>query len=296
VTVAHEIVRPGALWTAWSPQLSVTAGLLLSGAVYGMGAWRLRARRPRGLRLPARVTCFFMGLAMLALALISPLDALGATLFSAHMVQHLVLILVAAPLLVFGAPAPLLSMGLPQPVRRPLNRTAHRLRVRRTLRLSSGPVVVWLLHVAGLWVWHLPSLYEEALSNELVHVGEHATFFGTALLFWGEVFGRRRPGRLGGGLRVVYVFTAALSSAALGAILTFATVALYPIHATGVGAWGLTLLRDQQLAGVIMWVPAGAVYLVIMTVLFLRWLRDMDDAALTPDAEKSLLPMELGRR
>jgi cytochrome c oxidase assembly factor CtaG len=131
------------------------------------------------------------------------------------------------------------------------------------------PAVVWGLHSAVLWIWHLPKPYQTALENEMLHVVEHASFVVVAILFWGLVLGRHS--RLSYGARIPLVFTTALQSAALGAILTFASTPLYPAHGDGPESWDLSPLADQQLAGAIMWIPMGAVYLVTMGVLFLRW-------------------------
>src|SRR5439155_14282040 len=126
----------------------------------------------------------------------------------------------------------------------------------------------WLLALVALWVWHLPSLYQAALRNEPIHALEHGSFLGTSVLFWWTALspgGRRRLPR---GADVLYVFTGGFQGAALGALLTFASVPLYPFYAHTVGPWGLSPLQDQQLAGVIMWIPSGVIYLAVASGLF----------------------------
>jgi putative membrane protein len=206
---------------------------------------------------------------MLALfvALVSPLDALGTALFSAHMVQHMVLVLVAVPLLVLGAPQTGLLWALAEPRRRRLGAWWHcATGLRIGWRALSRPLVVWLLHAAALWLWHLPRLYQAALTSELVHLAEHASFLGTALLFWWVLLGGSPRERLNPALGVLYLFSFALQGGLLGALMTFAPAPWYPAYTTTVAAWGLTPLEDQQLAGLIMWVPAGLVYLAAALV------------------------------
>jgi cytochrome c oxidase assembly factor CtaG len=150
--------------------------------------------------------------------------------------------------------------------------------VRAITGAFARPVPILVLHLAALYVWHLPVLYDAALGNDLIHALEHLSFFGTAWLFWWLIIDEKGRRRLGNGPAVLFVFLAGLASGALGALLTFAPAPLYPIQALGARAWGLTPLGDQQLAGLIMWVPAGVVYVLAAAVLFLRWMSEMDAA------------------
>jgi len=218
--------------------------------------------------------CFLAGWATLALALLSPVHALGEALFSAHMVQHLVLIVVAAPLLAAGAPLLACLWAVPDAPRRRWARAwARARRLRAAVGAVTAPGVVWVLHVAALWAWHLPRAYDLALRDGAVHALEHASFLGTAVLFWWvalQPVGRRRLGRAAA---MLYVFAAGMQGAALGALLTFARVPWYLGHGTAARAWGLTPLEDQQVAGLIMWVPGGLAYLIAAGALFVAWLR-----------------------
>src|SRR5690606_27074901 len=207
-------------------------------------------------------------------ALVSPLDAVSTALASAHMVQHVLLVLVAAPLLALAAPSSALLRGTPLAVRR-----VHR-RSRRGLRLSDAqrqrlrdPVVVWLLHVVTLWVWHARAPYDAALADDAVHALEHLTFLVTAVLFWRVVIGGRGSGRVPYGFGAMLVFAMGMQSVFLSLLLTFATSPWYEGYATTTRAWGLDHLADQQLAGVIMWVPAGMIYVVAGLALMVAWLR-----------------------
>ena len=290
----EPLVRPGEALAAWTVDPVVIVSLLLTGWAYGYGVHRLWAKgRGRGVS-SGQVFAFWAGIAALGAALLSPVDALAHALFAAHMIQHLMLVLVAAPLLVFSAPAVPCSLALPGSSRRNLRALGRSRRAATAWAVLTAPLVVWILHVGALWLWHLPALYEAALRNEVLHALEHLSFFLTALLFWSLIIplGRARmpyPARLG------YVFVTALQSGALGAILTFATVPLYSVHAAGARAWGLSALQDQQLAGVIMWIPAGVVYLACMSLPFIRWMRSMDTGVPEPDGRDKAL-LSAGRR
>ena len=199
-----------------------------------------------------RAICLPLGAVAVAAALFSPLEDAAHDLFSAHMAQHLILIFVAAPLLVLGSPR------LPVP------------------RALTGVVTVWGLHVAALWAWHLPALYTSALYRDALHGFEHLTFLGTAWLFWFAVATPDKARRLSPPHALLLVFLTAVAGGALGAVLTFARTPLYVVHATGTHARGLGLLEDQQLAGLVMWIPIGVVYLATACALFLSWMRSME--------------------
>ena len=140
----------------------------------------------------------------------------------------------------------------------------------------TTPLVAWGLHVSILWAWHLPAAYQAALGNDAIHAVEHLTFLGTALLFWWVVLQPAGRRRLNHGMAVLYVVTAGMQGGLLGALLTFAGTSFYPAQSLSAASWGLTPLEDQQLAGLIMWLPAGLVYLGAAAALFLAWLRAED--------------------
>ncbi|MGH9166339.1 MAG: cytochrome c oxidase assembly protein, partial [Acidimicrobiia bacterium] len=154
-------------------------------------------------------------------------------------------------------------------VRHRLGALGRRLRL---IRLLGSPPAIWGLQALAVWSWHLPGLYELGLASELLHAVEHGSFLGTALLFWWLVV--EAPGRLGHLERALLVFATALQTGLLGAIILFASTVLYPVHAPG--AWGLTPLEDQQLAGAIMWIPMGIVYLATIGVLLVRALHRLE--------------------
>jgi putative membrane protein len=260
---------------SWSLDPVLVVMVVAAACGYALGLRRLWAGgRGRGVP-PRRAVSFFAGLAALVMALMSPLEGLAVQLFSFHMIQHLVLILIVAPLLVYGAPVLVITLALPRTTRkglRALERSRSMVLLKSVLFHST---IAGALFAVALWSWHLPSLYQSAVADDRWHVLEHSSFVGGSLLFWMHVIGRKRY-RLDFGPAILLVFVSGLQSAALSVVLIFAGRALYPIHAPGARAWGLTPLEDQQLAGAIMWTPVGLVFLVTIVVLLARWLKAMD--------------------
>jgi putative membrane protein len=203
---------------------------------------------------------------------------MASALFSAHMVQHLLLMLVAAPLFAMSRLSIAFIWGLPPEWRRGVGRWWKRLAFwSRGTWMASQPAIAWLLYGTAIWLWHLPYLYQAALNSPLVHDLEHVTFFGSAFLFW-WVLGRLHQQRgSGSGAAVICLFTTALHGGALGALITFSSVPWYPIYEQYTAAWGLTPLEDQQLAGAIMWVPMGIVYVIAASLFLLTWLQRMEN-------------------
>jgi len=146
--------------------------------------------------------------------------------------------------------------------------------------LITAPFVAWLIHAVILWTWHIPALFQATIDSEFIHALQHTSFLGSALLFWWAVLhGPQRA--MGFGVAVLYMFTTALQSGLLGALLTFARGVWYPIYSETTAPWGLTPLEDQQLGGLIMWIPAGVVYIIAGLALFAGWLRESETRALT---------------
>jgi len=270
--VAHALDAAGAPPPlAWTFEPWVVTCLAASALLYALGIARLwrHAGAGRGVHV-ARVVAFAAGWLVLIAALLSPLDALGSDLFWAHMVQHELLMVVAAPLLVLGHPIAAWAWAFPPATRRALGRFFHRPGWRGPWLLLTGPFAGWLLHAAALWAWHLPSLFDAALRSEGVHAVQHIAFLGTALVFWWSVLGagtRREQG-----IALVSLFTTMVHTGALGALLTLAPVAFYQPYAATAPAFGFTPLEDQQLGGLVMWVPAGFIYVLVGLFLAARWI------------------------
>jgi cytochrome c oxidase assembly factor CtaG len=270
---------PHDVWSAWNLHPVLLAGLLLTAWAY----WRGHASGPRRPIDTWRARCFTAALVALGLALLSPLDALSGALASAHMVQHLLLLLVAAPLLALSAPSSAILRGSPLALRRASGRWRRRLRLTHgNLGVLRHPAAVWLLSVGVIWFWHAAGPYDATLDNQPLHVLEHASFLVTAVLFWQVVVGVRGAARVLGGLGVLLVFAMAMQSVFLSVLLTFARTPWYSGYAQTTSPWGLDPLTDQRLAGVIMWIPAGGIYLVVALALLVTWIRatEREDVAL----------------
>jgi putative membrane protein len=270
---AGQPLEPHDLLRAWNLDPLLITGLLLAVWTYRRG----RVRGPQRAADIRRTWCFAGALIVLVVALISPVDAMSGVLASAHMVQHVLLILVAAPLLALSAPSSTLLRGAPPALRRAPGRWRRRLGLTSTdLAALRHPVAVWLLHAATLWLWHARVLYDAALHSEFVHIVEHTTFLVTGLLFWRVVIGARTAGRVSPGAGVLLIFGMAVQSVFLSVLLVFARTPWYAGYAATTRAWGLDQLADQQLAGAIMWVPAGLIYVVAGLAVMVAWLRTVE--------------------
>jgi cytochrome c oxidase assembly factor CtaG len=265
----HHHLEPSTFMRWWSWEPFVILPLAITGAMYAIGVTRMKGVRPW------QIASFAAGWIALVIALVSPLDALGGILFSAHMAQHEMLMIVAAPLLVFGRPLIAFLWALPQRWRVPVGQFFQREPIKNTWNWISGALVVTILHAIALWVWHIPSWYEATLRNDGIHALQHISFLLTATMFWWSLT-HGRYGRLGYGAAVVYVFATAGHSGALGALITFAPHLWYPIYGARTAAWGLNAIEDQQLAGLIMWIPAGVLFTILGIAIFAAWLGEAE--------------------
>lgn len=258
----------------------VVLAVALSSSVYATGA--LRLRRHHTLRVWPALT-FFAGQATLLVALVSPLDTLADLLFSAHMAQHELLMLIAAPLLIVGRPLTTMLAALPAPARRRVGTLVRAPLTRATWRTVTGPLTVLVAHAFVVWIWHVPALFEAAMRDDAIHAFQHASMLGTAALFWWAVV-HGRYGRAGYGVSVLYVFATALNQTILGALITVARVLWYPIYEGRAEQQGWAALEDQQLAGLLMWVPTGVVFAVIALALFAAWIGESERRSAANDA------------
>jgi cytochrome c oxidase assembly factor CtaG len=261
---------------AWSFEPLVVASLVLMAGLFAVGLWRLRREAP-GRRFPRtwEQLCFVGGWLALFIALVSPLHAWGSVLFSAHMTQHEILMLVAAPLLVLGRPLVVFLWAFPVEWSRRIGNLAKVPTISRAWHYLTIPFVAWLVHAVALWTWHVPLLFEAVLHNEWVHTLQHLSFLISALLFWWALI-HGPQGAMGYGAALLYLFTTSIHSGALGALLTVARSVWYPSYIGLTSSWGMTPLEDQQLGGLIMWIPAGLVYVIAGLALFAGWLREAD--------------------
>lgn len=255
-------------WWSWEPL--VVALLAITALLYVIGVWRMR-----GAAAPWQVAAFVAGWLSLVIALVSPLDALSEILFSAHMAQHEMLMIVAAPLLVLGRPLVAFLWALPAGWRRSVGHAFQVEPVAKCWQFLTNALVVTLMHALALWLWHIPAWYEATLSSDVIHGIQHSCFLFTATLFWWALI-HGRYGRLGYGAAVLYVFFTTGHSGALGALIAFAPRLWYPIYASRTAAWGLDAIEDQQLAGLIMWIPAGVLFTILGIALFAAWLGEAE--------------------
>jgi putative copper resistance protein D len=254
----------------WRFDPTAIVPLVLVAALYAWAVRRVDAAHP-GNRHPAHRTWLFMaGLVAIAVALTSPIEAYEGLLFSVHMIQHMLLELVAAPLLLAGAPITLaLRVSSPR-VRRGLLAVLQS----RVVHVISFPVIAWVLFAAVNWGWHFSTLYDQALENDLLHYVQHATFLGAALLFWWPAIGADpSPWRLPHPMRLFYLFLAMPQNSFLGVALLQTSTVLYPHYVTNGRTWGPSPLEDQHLGGVLMWVMGDMAFLAGMAVVVALWVR-----------------------
>jgi putative membrane protein len=262
---------PSELWQ-WNLEPWLVWVLALSAALYATGVARLwrQAGVARGID-GWQAAAFTAGWLSLAAALVSPLDRWGGLLFSAHMVQHELLMIVAAPLLVLGRPLAAWTWAFAPAHRRLAGRATRWPAWARVWDTVTRPVAAWALHALALWLWHVPQFFEAALHSDAAHVLQHASFLVTALLFWWAVLGAD-PRSRGSGFAIAYLFTTMLHTGALGALLALAPAAWYPSYAVSAAALGVDAVQDQQLGGLVMWVPGSVAYLVAGLVIVARLL------------------------
>ncbi|MBV8695254.1 MAG: cytochrome c oxidase assembly protein [Ktedonobacteraceae bacterium] len=245
----------------WQPSIIIGTILIIGLYLYAVGPLRKKYYPAEEVKI-SQVVMFLLGVNIIFLSLFSALDKLGDDyLFSAHMVQHLFLTIVGPPLLLLGTPGWLFQPLLRKPF------------VLRLGKMLTFPMVAFFLYNGDFWLWHAPVLYDATLVNQSLHILEHLSFIGFGIIYWWPVFSpvKELP-RLSVGGQILYLFLSGMPTVALGAGLTFAPPLYEPyIHAPRV--WGLSPATDQQLGGLIMWVPGNIVYIVIVSILFIRWMQ-----------------------
>jgi putative membrane protein len=267
---------------SWSFEPEVVIPLVIVAVLFVVGAVR-RRRKPGWSWM--QVASFATGWLTLVIALVSPIHKLGSLLFSIHMTQHEMLMIIAAPLLVLSRPLVWLVWALPVSWREGTGRLSKHRKIAALWGVMTLPLFVWLLHGSTLWAWHIPSLYDASVEHDWVHALQHTTFLFTALLFWWTLM-HGRHGRLSYGTGVLYVFTTAIHTSILGALMTFTQQVWYPIYAGRTVAFHLTPIEDQQLGGLIMWVPAGVIFIVLGLWLMAAWLRESERRVLFTRVEE----------
>jgi len=275
--MAHDVtlVSSEALWT-YDPW--VVTPLYLSGCLYLIGMRRLwrRAGVGHGLRR-WQVVCFWAGWSVIALALISPLHWLGERLFTAHMVEHTVLMVVGAPLIAAARPMDGVLWALPKQLRISIGSFGATAARSSLWRFVSHPVGATGIHAIAIWAWHMPLLYDLVLTSVVAHRLQHFSFVTTAVLFWWSLLHGRLRER-GHGLAMLCLFVTMVHTAVLGALLTLSRRLWYSQQAGFAEALGLTPIEDQQLAGLVMWVPMGLIYTVAALAIAAHWIVHSGDS------------------
>lgn len=276
---------PGVL-LRWSADPLPLIGVALAAAIYLWGIRRAGGSGRRSVHPRWRTWSFLLGLAAILVALNSPIEAYEGVLFSVHMVQHMLLMLVAAPLLLLGAPVTLALRASSTRARRLILRVLHS----RIVGALSFPLLGWIGFAAVNWGWHFSTLYDQALENELLHYTQHATFLGAALLFWWPVIGADPSRwRLPYPARLFYLFLAMPQNSFLGVALMSATTVRYPHYLTNLREWGPSALADQSIGGTLMWVGGDIVFLAAMGAVVAAWVRNEDRKTARLDAQLDAL-------
>lgn len=273
----HAGTGDSPFFTAWDLDPIVTAALMGSAGLYAI-AYRAVRQNRRKSASPRRALAFYGGLSAMAVALLGPLDTWNDELFLVHMLQHLVLMIVAAPLILLGRPVQLaLQAAPPEYSATVVGAVFGRKRMRHIATALTHPLTVLVLFNVNLGLWHLPDFYGLALKNDLAHEIEHALFIGTALLFWWVMIDPvPRHHRASIHWRLGMCFATCMFGGLVATALTVANRVLYPHYLTIETPWGLTPLQDQQIGGGIMWI-SGGIYFVLMFVMLYRMINDNVD-------------------
>jgi len=274
---------------SWDWRLEVVAILVLAGSLYTRGWLRIRGRSAKRQSLAAgwRLAAYLGGLVTLGLALMSPIDVLGGQLFFMHMIQHLLLMMIGPPLLLIANPLPFFMWGLPVRARHSLGGWLSRgSTLVRGLRALTAPGVVWMAFVAVLLGWHDPNAYNAALRSEFIHDVEHLTFFASAMLYWWYVIGAGPRWRsLARGPRLAFLLATVPVNMAAGVVIAFAGRPIYTYYTTVPRLWGLSVMQDQMISGVIMWIPGSMMYLLAALILISQLIQQEADKAPLPEAQ-----------
>ncbi|MET1231770.1 MAG: cytochrome c oxidase assembly protein [Candidatus Limnocylindrales bacterium] len=273
--VAPPAPTPWIVVTSWTLEPFALVGIGLAGALYLGAVRRVDRAHPANPVPRRRIAAWLGGLGVIGIALLSFVDVYATSLFSVHMVQHLLLAMVGAPLLLLGAPITLLLRAAsPRTRQRWILPVLHS----RPVRVISHPVIGWLIFAIVVWASHFSPVFDAALEEPGIHALEHALYLGAGLLFWWPIVGADpHPYRMSHGVRFGYALLAMPLNSFLGLVLFVTPVVLYEHYATVQRIWGPTPLEDQQLAGGIMWAAGDLIFLVPLLFLTLAWFRHEEE-------------------
>jgi putative membrane protein len=263
----------GEFVSAWDFSSPPAVLLLILVGAFAAGTIRLAIRSNTDSRFWFRFSASASGFILLAIALAGPLDRYSGELFSMHMSQHIVIAMFAAPLLLIARPMPAYIWSLPRPMRigagTALTSSGKLLTV---LRVLTRPTISLPLFIGTLYAWHIPAAYNSSLENEWLHLFMHFTMFATAVLFWWPIVGPPPAHTLlSHPQRIVYMLLAVTPTALLAAVITLSKSVIFDFYLNSPGHFGWSVVDDQQIGGLIMWIPGNFVYLLTLTVLFFKW-------------------------
>jgi cytochrome c oxidase assembly factor CtaG len=267
----------------WTFDPWIVTPLLVSALFYAAGLIRLWSHSGfgRGLQL-WQVATYGAGWLMLVLALLSPLHWVGERLFTAHMIEHEIVMAVAAPLIAISRPVGAFLWAWPKAARCAARKMVNSRAFTACWHVLTAPLNATILHGVAIWLWHAPALFDAAVTNVAIHRLQHLTFLVTALLFWWALIRRSNYGAA-----VAHLFITMLHTTVLGALMALAPRVLYAAQTANAAPWGFTALQDQQLAGIIMWVPAGTVYAGAAFAFAALWIKHSSQAAVAVSQEQS---------
>ena len=285
---AHDGVHAGQQWwERWNfdPEILIPVALMTALYLRGLYVWRERSRpHPHW-----RTACYLLGVALLVATIETPIDALAEHHFFMHMIQHDLLMMCAAPLILLGAPTTPVLRGLPRAVRRVLVRPVMRRRESYALyRLITHPIIVIAVHTGVLWAWHLaPGWYDAAIRDALVHDVQHASLaFAGLLVWWNVIDPAPLHSRLGYMWRMALLIAVGTPKAFLGAMITFSESLLYDFYNDSAPIFALDPIRDQEIGGLIMWVPGQMMFLLAAGAVFAVWAHKAEQRQQAEEAER----------
>jgi cytochrome c oxidase assembly factor CtaG len=283
-----------ALILGWTFPPVPTLAILVAALLWRRAVRRVDAAHPANPVPRIRSYAFYGALAAVAVALLSGIERYDTTLFSVHMIQHILLTLVAAPLLALSAPITLLlRVASPATRRRWILPILHS----RVVRVLAFPVIAWIAFAGVMWVSHFSPLFDAALEDPLIHDIEHGLFLGSALLFWWPAVALDpAPWRMAHPGRILYVFLQMTQNTFLSVVILSASVVLYPHYETIVRAWGPTALADQATAAGLMWILGDACFILAIMAIVAGWMRAEDRAADRADRRADEARVEIRAR
>ena len=284
----------GAALRSWDWRIEIIVILAAAGIIFSVGWLRLRNRTRgsnAGNRWRAGATwrpfVYVLGLLILALALMSPIDVLGTQLFTIHMVQHVLLVMIIPPLLLLANPIVFILWGLPTSSRKAVGGwLGPNARPRKIIKAITGVGIVWLAYVIVIWGWHDPLAYSLALRSNIAHDLEHISFFVVAMIFWWHIIGAgpKIHSSLSYGGRFAYAISAIPPIMIAGIVIAFAKEPIYSHYELVPRLWNISVMEDQRIAGVIMWVPGSMMYIVAALIVVGRWLQKEESKPSLPES------------